>query len=408
MTDTISLRIPPQNIDAERAVIGAIMIRPDEIDTIGMVLASTDFYGIENQILYSALEAMHKRNEVAIDAVTLGEHLQRSGQLGTIGGVAYIATLLIDVPEASHGIHYARIVRDKSRARALIQACHEAMAVAYESEDPDDIIDSHARRIEQIRESETSEIATAAEAVESLIERRQNPRQIHKTGIWQLDQKLIGGMRDGDILAVGGRPGTGKTVLLSQICQGVLRNGGTPLFVSLEMTKEELVDRMSRELSLESIAETSILFMDAIFDFERIAALIRVLARQRKLDVVVVDYIQLCEITLGKGDNREREIATMSRRFKKLAKSLKVPIVIGSQLNRESTKRGKPTLADMRESGAIEQDASVVILLSKSDNDEETLIDVAKHRGGPIGEIRMVLNGPKFRFDDPVIYSGDM
>jgi replicative DNA helicase len=174
------------------------------------------------------------------------------------------------------------------------------------------------------------------------------------------------------------------------------------------MTKEELVDRMSATLSLDEIRDQQILFIDSVFDFERISALIRTTSRQRKIDVVVVDYIQLCEISLGKNDGREREIATISRRLKKMAKSVRCPFVIGSQLNRESLKRGKPTLADMRESGAIEQDASVVMLLSKSEDEEETLIDIAKHRGGPIGELRMVLNGPKFCFEEVKIYKGDM
>lgn len=399
MTDD-RLRLPPQNLDAERGVIGSILLMPSAIDEIAGIVSASDFYGFAHQILFTAISGMHRAGSVAIDPVTLADDLQKSGKLEDVGGVGALFQVLDSVPHAAHVRYYANIVREKSKARGLIYKCTEALNAAYESSDPLELIDDHARAIDALRESENDEVATAADAVESLAEHRANPKQVHRTGISKIDQKLNGGFRDGDLIAVGGRPGTGKTVLLSQLCQGVISAGEAALIVSLEMTKEELIDRMSTSIPLDTIAAMPLLFIDSVFEFERIAALIRSTARQRKLGIVAVDYIQLCEITLGRNDTREREIATMSRRFKKLAKSLKVPIVIGSQLNRESTKRGKPTLADMRESGAIEQDASVVILLSKSEDDEETLIDIAKHRGGPTGEIRMNLNGPKFRFED--------
>lgn len=399
MTANNGVRLPPQNLDAERGILGSILLMNEAIDEISTIVANEDFYSDQHGKVFSAIVDMHRGGCRGIDGITLSEELVRRGQFEDIGGAGCIAQIVESVPHAAHARYYAKIVREKSRTRALIHACHQTMSNAYDTSDPAELIDDHAHRVEQIRQSESDEVTTAAEAVQSLAEHRRNPKQIHRTGISEIDHKLNGGMRDGDIIAVGGRPGTGKTILLSQICQGVISHGGTALFVSLEMTKEELVDRMSATRSLEEIADLNLLLIDATFNFERIAALIRSVARQRKLDVVVVDYIQLCEIKLGRSDNREREIATMSRRFKKLAKSIKLPIVIGSQLNRESVKRGKPTLADMRESGAIEQDASVVILLSKSNNEEETLIDIAKHRGGPIGEIRMMLNGPQFRFE---------
>jgi len=399
MQDDIRLRLPPQNLDAERGVLGSMLLMNESIDSVSMLVSTGDFYRDSHAMAFSAMLDMHRNGCRAIDPITLSEELAKRGHLEDLGGVAFVVEIMNAVPHAAHANYYARIVREKSKTRSLIYTCHETLANAYDTAEPDKLLDDHAGRIEKLRESEHAEISTASEAVESLVALRKNPRQIHRTGISEIDRKLLGGMRDGDIIAVGGRPGTGKTVLLSQICQGVIRNGGTALFVSLEMTKEELIDRLATTMTLDQIADQSLLIADSTFDFERIAALIRSVARTRKIDVVAVDYIQLCEITLGRNDSREREIATMSRRFKKLAKSLKMPIVIGSQLNRESTKRGKPTLADMRESGAIEQDASVVILLSKSDNDEATLLDVAKHRGGPTGEIRMNLNGPKFQFE---------
>ena len=398
MTDTI--RLPPQNLDAERGVLGSILLMPSAIDEIAGIIAAEDFYDVSHQILFRSICAMHRASSVAIDPVTLAEELQKSGKLEEVGGVEQIFRVLESVPHAAHVRYYANIVKEKAKARGLIYACTTAISEAYDASDAVDLIDGHARAIETLRESENDEVATAAEAVESLAEHRANPRQIHRTGIIKIDQRLNGGFRDGDLIAVGGRPGTGKTVLLSQFCQGVIGSGETALIVSLEMTKEELIDRMTASIPVDTISAMPLMFIDNVFEFERICSLIRLVSRQRKLGIVAVDYIQLCEITLGRNDSREREIATMSRRFKKLAKSLKIPIVIGSQLNRESTKRGKPTLADMRESGAIEQDASVVILLSKSEDDEETLIDIAKHRGGPTGEIRMNLNGPKFRFED--------
>ena len=139
-------------------------------------------------------------------------------------------------------------------------------------------------------------------------------------------------------------------------------------------------------------------FIDSTSDLGTICSLIRVACRRHRIGVIAVDYLQLCEVPGGKGENRERQIATVSRRLKRLAMDLQKPIVVGSQLSRESTRRGKPTLADLRESGSIEQDADIVILLSKSDDGPDTTIDIAKQRGGQTGELTMRLDGPNFRF----------
>ena len=186
---------------------------------------------------------------------------------------------------------------------------------------------------------------------------------------------------------------------MTQIGVGAAQFGAGVLIVSLEMMTEELIDRLSRSIPFETLSTLPLYFIDSTSDLGTIQSLVRVACRRYRIGVIVIDYLQLMEAKGGRNESREREIATISRRLKRMALDLQKPVIVGSQLNRESTKKGKPTLADLRESGSIEQDADIVLLLSASDDGPETLLQVAKQRGGRTGEITLKLDGPKFRFE---------
>jgi replicative DNA helicase len=184
-----------------------------------------------------------------------------------------------------------------------------------------------------------------------------------------------------------------------QIGANVAEQGSGVLIVSLEMMKEELIDRLSRTIDFDRLHQLPLYFIDSTSDLGTIQSLVRVACRRYKIGLIVIDYLQLMEVPGNKHDSRERQIATISRRLKRMALDLQKPVIVGSQLNRESTKKGKPTLADLRESGSIEQDADIVLLLSASDDGPETLLQVAKQRGGGTGEITLKLDGPRFKFN---------
>ena len=297
--------------------------------------------------------------------------------------------------EAAHIEHYCDVLL---RHAATDDAHQLGERLSKEPMVDEKLIDEYITKLDQIQRGRKDEIKTAADALRGLEERKANPLVIHKTGIAPLDDKLRGGLRDGQIAVIGGRPGAGKSVLLTQIAANMAERGEGALVVSLEMMKEEIADRLTRTREAQQLESMPLYFIDSTSDLGVICSLIRVACRRHKIGVVVIDYLQLAEVPTGKNENRERQIATISRRLKRLAMDLQKPVIVGSQLNRESTQRGKPSLADLRESGSIEQDADIVILLSKSDDGPETTIDIAKQRGGSLGEVVMRLDGPRFQF----------
>jgi replicative DNA helicase len=286
--------------------------------------------------------------------------------------------------------------------RSVIYLTGEVQRQAYDEDDAEELIADLDIRVSKLADLQADdEIQTARQAVDAMLADRSNPRKIHRTGISQLDTRLRGGLRDGQVVVVGGRPGAGKSVLLVQIATGIATagTGEAALIVTLEMLKQEICERLAKTMTGDEIAGSDLLFIDSTSDLETITALCRVACRRHRVGVIVIDYLQLCEVKVAKGENRERQIATMSRRLKRMANSLRVPVVVGSQLNRASTTKAKPSLADLRESGSIEQDADIVILLSNDDTTSDTLIQIAKQRGGATSEFTMRLNGPQFRFE---------
>jgi len=265
-------------------------------------------------------------------------------------------------------------------------------------------VDEYITKLDDARQKRRDEWVTMADAIASLKEQKENPAAVHSTGLPGLNDALNSGLRDGQLCVVGGRPGAGKSVLMLQMGLAAVTDDQVAAVVSLEMTAAELAGRLEgRFEDPQKLERLPLVFMDSTSNLGTILALLRVLARRKKLGCIVVDYLQLLEVTTGRHENRERQIATASRNLKRLAIELKVPVIVGSQLNRESAKNeGKPRLTDLRESGAIEQDADVVLLLHAEETESGTAhnLQVAKNRNGEAGRnISLDLKGGRFVFE---------
>ena len=385
----------------ERAIICAAFQGSDEVDRIAATITDADITHPDMRMIWRAIKETATTSEI-IDPVLVLETISKQGEVPQWLVLQTLSELAESRWEASHIDHYCKALIAYSSTDTANDIGRQ---LASEDHIDQATIDSYIVKLDQLARGRSDEIKTAEDAVNGLEERRANPRAIHATGIKSIDNRIKGGLRDGQIVVIGGRPGAGKSVLLTQIAVGIADRGESALIVSLEMLKEEIVDRISKQRPLEAITGLPLLFIDSTSDLGTICSLARVASRRYKLGVIVVDYLQLAEVPHSKSDNRERQIATVSRRIKRLAMDLQVPIIVGSQLNRESQKRGRPTLADLRESGAIEQDADIVILLSKDEESNDTLIDIAKHRGGATGDFVLQLAGAKFEFTESDSFS---
>jgi replicative DNA helicase len=379
----------------ERGIICAAFDGADAVDRIGSQVSTMDFADIALRAVWNALASIAGDGK-AIDPVLVYEHMTQRGRMPQQISLELLADLFSARWESAHIDHYCAALQQHA---ATDDAHLLGEQLAHEPVIDQAVIDGYISKLDQIQRGRTDEIKTVADAIHGLEERKANPRAITKTGLTQLDDILRGGLRDGQSIVIGGRPGAGKSVLMTQIGVGAAQFGAGVLIVSLEMMKEELIDRLSKSIPLETLSTLPIYFIDSTSDLGTIQSLVRVACRRYKIGVIVIDYLQLMEAKGGRNESREREIATISRRLKRMALDLQKPVIVGSQLNRESTKKGKPTLADLRESGSIEQDADIVLLLSASDDGPETLLQIAKQRGGRTGEITLKLDGPRFRFD---------
>lgn len=380
----------------ERAIICAAFDGPDAVDRIGSQISPMDFSDLALRSIWNALQAMAEAG-TAFDPVLVLEHIASVGRVSQAIGLELLGSLYDSRWESAHIDHYCGALQQHA---ATDDAHLLGEQLAHEPVINQDVIDGYISKLDQIQRGRKDEIKTVADAVKGLQERKANPLAIHKTGFVELDKTLRGGLRDGQSIVIGGRPGAGKSVLMVQIGANVAQQGQGVLIVSLEMMKEELIDRLSRTIDFDKLQQLPLYFIDSTSDLGTIQSLVRVACRRYKIGLIVIDYLQLMEVPGNKHDSRERQIATISRRLKRMALDLQKPVIVGSQLNRESTKKGKPTLADLRESGSIEQDADIVLLLSASDDGPETLLQVAKQRGGGTGEIQLQLDGPRFSFNE--------
>ena len=434
-------RIPPQNIEAEQSVLGAMLLSREAIDKAGEILSEGDFYRPDNRIIFSAIMDLHSRNE-AVDLVTVTEELRKMGKLDAIGGTTAITALSNAVPTAAHVVYHAKIVEEKALRRQLINAATEVAASGYEEEaDIAQTIDQaeqkilavanrkHAGGVVKIKDIVKSAMARIEELYDSKDAYTGLP-----TGFTDFD-KMTSGLQPSDLIIVAARPSMGKSSLVLNIAEHVALKGGKSVaFFSLEMSKEQLVQRLlcseagidasrlrigqlqeSEWPNLVSAADklsSAKIMMD---DTPGMTALeMRSKARRWKnengLDLIIVDYLQLMQGSSKRAsDNRQQEMSDISRSLKGLARELNVPVIALSQLSRSVEQRTskRPMLSDLRESGALEQDADIVCFIYRDDyynpdTEQKNVAEliVAKHRNGPVGTVQLFFRKDITRFYD--------
>ena len=430
----------PQNLEAERSILGAILLDNHALNAAIENLKPEDFFLEQHRRVFNQMIALGE-NQQAIDLVTLTESLHRVGELESSGGAPYLAALADGMPRVSNVEHYARIVREKALLRNLIHATHNIQQRALEGEDgADTILDNAESSIFALAEDRVKAgLIPVKDIVRDNFERLEKIFREGKsitgvsTGYTELD-KLLSGLQPSELLILAARPSQGKTALALNFAENISIRAGSPVaFFSLEMSKESLLQRLvasvaqidahkfrsghlSREdwrrmtEALGTISNAPLWIDDAgSTSVLEIGAKARRLKREKGLSLVVVDYLQL--ITgRGRFGNRQEEVSSISRPLKGLAKELQVPVLVLSQLTRapEREERG-PQLSDLRESGAIEQDADVVMFIyrphwSKMDASPEERdqaeIQVAKQRNGPTDKVRFVFRSRLTRFEE--------
>jgi replicative DNA helicase len=431
----------PHSIEAERSVLGAILLENNALHQAQQLLGDDDFYRDDHRRIYRAMGQLSERSTV-IDLVTVKEELERRGELQAAGGASYVSSLVDGVPKSANIEHYARIVKEKATLRGLISSAHQIISSAMTAEDETgDILDAAERSILRIAENRlrTGFVPLRLVADESLkvIERLSERRELVTglaTGIERFDE-LTSGLQRGDLVVVAGRPSMGKTALALNVAQHAAVKDHRKVGVfSLEMTKEQLFLRLlcaqakvdahrlrtgtlskadwtKLTLAFAQLAEAPIFIDDtAALGILEMRAKARRLKLEKGLDLIVVDYLQLVR-GRARYENRTQEISDISRSLKALAKELDVPLIAISQLSRAPETRGgdhRPQLSDLRESGAIEQDADLVAFIYREEvyrPDEEnrgraTLI-IGKQRNGPIGDVDLVFLKEFTRFENP-------
>jgi replicative DNA helicase len=432
-------RTLPHNLEAERSVLGAILVHNDAFNLAAQVIDSNDFYRDAHRRIFDKMVALNERHD-AIDFVTLKEELAKAGQLDEVGGPAYIASLADGVPRATNVEYYSKIVKEKSTLRNLIYAANKILTNAYEADqDSDIVLDDAESAIFAVADDRLKAgfvpmrelVKESFPKIEQLFEQKRLITGV-PTGFVDLDE-MTRGLQGGDLVIVAARPSMGKTSLVLNIAQYVATQPEHAVgFFSLEMSKESLFLRL---LTAEAQVDGHRLLSGAIGgkDYGRISHALETLssmklfiddtanigvlemrAKSRRLQaehglsLVIVDYIQLMS-GRGRFENRTLELASISRSLKGLAKELSVPIVVLSQLSRapESRSDHRPQLSDLRESGALEQDADVVVLIYRDDvyNRDPNSPDagtaeliLAKQRNGPTGTVRLAFLREQTRF----------
>ncbi|MCL4374269.1 replicative DNA helicase [Patescibacteria group bacterium] len=433
-----SVKLPPQDIEAEKSVLGAVLIDTSAMNIVAEYLKEEHFYLPEHQMIFAAMLVLFEKQQ-PIDLVTTKNQLQQMGNLKKTGGASYLSNLINSVPSSAHIDHYGRIVKSQYTKRRLIEFSSRLVERAFDEQaDIKKLLDQAESEIFSLSQQhlhrdfiELKEVlAESFERLEEFMKTGAGLRGV-ATGYKDLDNKLAG-MQDSNLLILAARPGIGKTTLALNIALHIATKEKRPVgFFSLEMSKEELVDRLlvgqadidawrlkTGKLSdddykrlteaMGELSEAPIYIDDtpgaSILEMRTKARKLKV---EKNIKVVVVDYLQLADA--GKRfDSRVQEVSFVSQGLKNLARELKIPVLAISQLSRAVEQRGtkKPQLADLRESGAIEQDADVVMFLYQEDDSEDLLdqskrlvkLFIAKHRNGPIGEIDLMFRGDRVRF----------
>ncbi|MDO8577227.1 MAG: replicative DNA helicase [Candidatus Daviesbacteria bacterium] len=425
-------KLPPQNIEAEQSLLGALLIDKDAIVRISEILHSHNFYRSEQHgAIFEAMQSLFERRE-PIDLVTVTEELKRKSVYDKVGGATYLTSLINIVPTSAHVEHYAKIIRDHAVRRNLIAQATALIQRSYdESESVEELLENAEAGIFSISQEHVKRdfrpIKDAlTESFDRLDELQKSSGKLRgvPTGFRDLDNKLAG-MQNSNLIILASRPGQGKTSMAINIAQYVAVTAGLPVGIfSLEMSQEELVDRLlvgqadidawklktgrldekdfdKLSLAMGELAEAPIFIDDTPgISISEMRTKARRLQIEHGLKFLIVDYLQLVK---GRNlENRVQEVSEISQNLKNLARELKIPVLAISQLSRAVEQRGtrRPQLADLRESGAIEQDADVVMFIWREDleHPEQVTLDIQKHRNGSTGEIKMIFRAERTKF----------
>jgi replicative DNA helicase len=431
------VKLPPQNLDAERAVLGAMMI--DE-EAIGAAIESIDasyFYETAHQKIFNSIIQLYTDRK-NVDLITLSDQLKSEGMVESVGGVSYLTQLVDHVPSSANVKHYANIVKEKGVQRKLIKNATQIISRSYSiNVDVDELVDNAEQLIFEIATARQKQeavhikdiIKDTIENIDKLYQKKQTVTGV-PTGFIELDKKTSG-LQKSDLIIVAARPSMGKSAFAAAIAEHAAINEKIPVaFFSLEMSKESLVQRMlcsqagvdahrvrtgflsPQEWPLLTKAAGKLSNVPIFIDDTPAISILELRAKARRLkashdiQLLVLDYLQLMRAT-GRSESRQQEISEISRSLKALAREIEVPIIAISQLSRavESRQDHKPQLSDLRESGAIEQDADVVILLMREDyynltdtNKGITDINIAKQRNGPVGTFQLMFVKESVKF----------
>ncbi len=434
-------KIPPQDIEAEKSTLGSLMMDKDAIIKVADFLRAEDFYKRSHQLIYQAIESLFAKGD-AIDLISVSSVLKANNHLEEIGGVAYLTDLINTVPTASHIISYAKIVQKKRILRDLISAGQDIALMGYEeSEESDDLLDQAEKRIFSITQKSLTQsflpikpcLEEAYQRMEKLSQQKGVLRGV-STGFYGLDS-ILSGLQNSDLIILAARPSMGKSSLALDIAKNVAIKEKKPVGIfSLEMSKDQLIDRLiSSESNIDSwkirqghlssdgedsdfaciqhalgtLSEAPIYIDDASScGVLQMRAMARRLQSSRGLGLIVIDYLQLITPNT-RIDNSVQQITEISRALKGLARELNVPVLALSQLSRAVEQRTPkiPRLSDLRESGSLEQDADVVLLIYREDAYNEDSprkgiadILIAKHRNGPVGRVELVFDKQRASF----------
>lgn len=420
------IKIPPQSIEAEKALLGSLMLDGEGITKVADLIKPGDFYKEAHSKIYQAMLDLFNKNE-PIDLLTLTQKLEEKKELEEIGGASYLSEILSSVPTPSHLMYYAKIVREKKVLRNLLQAAETISSLGYkEDEDIDLILDEAEKKIFSVsQESLTqsflpvkSELDAAFERIDKLHSKKGQLRGV-TTGFPKLDD-MLAGLQKGDLILLAARPSLGKTSLALDIARSAALKENVPVGIfSLEMSKEQLVDRLiateagvslwklrTGKLSEEedfakiqeamaTLAQAPIYVDDAASSTVlQMRAMSRRLQAEKGLGLIIIDYLQLIEAR-NPIESTVQQVTEISRSLKSLAKELNVPVLALSQLSRAVEHRPdqRPKLSDLRESGSLEQDSDVVLFIYRqSIKEPKTELLIAKHRNGPVGKVDLYFN----------------
>ncbi len=426
-TKNNSLRVPPQNLDSEKAVLGSIMLRQNALHEVEDTIVSAAFYAEKHRLIWNAMVELNSKNE-PIDLVSLTARLKDKAMLEQIGGTAYLNELINTVPASTNVKYYADIVQKKYVLRSLIEAADEISELGFsnDSDDVEEVLDQAEKKIFEITSSPKGQKFisikhTLSETWERIEKLHENPGELRgvPTGFKALDD-MMAGLQKSDLIILAARPSMGKTTLALDIARLTATRHNTPVGIfSLEMDSQQLVDRMlaaearvnawnlrtgklsqDSEFSrlrdaLDKLSKAPIFIDDQSSNsIAKMRAFARRLKAEHGLGLIIVDYLQL--MTTSKNyDSMVNQVTEISRSLKGLARDLEVPVIALSQLSRAVESRGgKPRLSDLRDSGSIEQDADVVMFIHREDKykDEDQKTNIAeilieKHRNGPVGKV---------------------